>query len=108
MIAVPQSAVSSTLYGDSIYVVKPGEATDELKAEQVFVTVGRRSGGRIEVVNGLAADQASRHLGPEPADAGRQGQDRQLGRPRRPRRRMPRPRLPRGPTPPMPCRSRPR
>lgn len=55
VIAVPQTAVSSTLYGDSIYVVKPGETEDELKAEQVFVTVGRRSGGRIEVVEGLAA-----------------------------------------------------
>ena len=55
VIAVPQSALSSTLYGDSIYVVKPGEAADELKAEQIFVTVGRRSGGRIEVVKGLAA-----------------------------------------------------
>src|SRR5690606_27604521 len=55
VIAVPQTAVSSTLYGDSIYVVKPGETEDELKAEQVFVTVGRRSGGRIAVVEGLAA-----------------------------------------------------
>lgn len=55
VIAVPQTAVSSTLYGDSIYVVRPGEAEDELKAEQVFVTVGRRSGGKIEVVEGLAA-----------------------------------------------------
>ncbi|NGM47199.1 efflux RND transporter periplasmic adaptor subunit [Rhodobacter sp. SGA-6-6] len=55
VIAVPQTAVSSTLYGDSIYVVRPGEAEDELKVEQVFVTVGRRSGGRIEVVEGLAA-----------------------------------------------------
>ena len=55
VIAVPQTAVSSTLYGDSIYVVRAGEAEDELTVEQVFVTVGRRSGGRIEVVEGLAS-----------------------------------------------------
>lgn len=54
VIAVPQTAVSSTLYGDSIYVVRKGEAADELKVEQVFVTLGRRSGGRIEVAKGLA------------------------------------------------------
>ena len=55
VIAVPQTAVSSTLYGDSIYVVRPGEKADEFVADQIFVTVGRRSGGRIEVVKGLAA-----------------------------------------------------
>lgn len=55
VIAVPQTAVSSTLYGDSLYVIRAGEAADELKVEQVFVTLGRRSGGRIEVVKGLAA-----------------------------------------------------
>lgn len=55
VIAVPQSSVSSTLYGDSIYVVRSGDAEGELKVEQVFVTVGRRSGGRIEVVSGLEA-----------------------------------------------------
>lgn len=54
VIAVPQTAVTSTLYGDSVYVIRPGETTDELKVEQVFVTLGRRSGGMIEVVKGLA------------------------------------------------------
>jgi membrane fusion protein (multidrug efflux system) len=54
VIAVPQTAVSSTLYGDSVYVIRPGEAADELKVEQVFVTLGRRSGARIEIVKGLA------------------------------------------------------
>jgi membrane fusion protein (multidrug efflux system) len=54
VIAVPQTAVSSTLYGDSIYVVRKGEGED-LSVEQVFVKIGRRSGGRIEVIEGLAA-----------------------------------------------------
>ncbi|MDQ2067056.1 efflux RND transporter periplasmic adaptor subunit [Xinfangfangia sp. CPCC 101601] len=55
VIAVPQTAVSSTLYGDTIYVLRAGEAAEEYTAEQVFVTIGRRSGGRIEVVDGLQA-----------------------------------------------------
>jgi membrane fusion protein (multidrug efflux system) len=54
VIAVPQTAVSSTLYGDSIYVVRKGEG-EELTVEQVFVKIGRRSGGRIEVTEGLTA-----------------------------------------------------
>lgn len=55
VIAVPQTAVSSTLYGDSIYVIRPGEGEGALKVEQVFVTLGRRTGARIEVVKGLTA-----------------------------------------------------
>jgi membrane fusion protein (multidrug efflux system) len=57
VIAVPQTAVSSTLYGDSIYIVQPGEGDGELVVDQVFVKLGRRSGARIEVVEGLAAGQ---------------------------------------------------
>ena len=55
VIAVPQTAVSSSLYGDSIYVIRKGEAAEELVVEQVFVTLGRRNAARIEVVKGLAA-----------------------------------------------------
>lgn len=54
VLAVPQTAVTSSLYGDSVYVIR-GEAEAELKVEQVFVQVGRRSGARIEVMDGLAA-----------------------------------------------------
>ncbi|MFN3724324.1 MAG: efflux RND transporter periplasmic adaptor subunit [Paracoccaceae bacterium] len=53
VITVPQTAVISSLYGDSIYVVVPeGEG---LKVNQVFVKPGRRSGDRIEVLEGIAA-----------------------------------------------------
>lgn len=53
VITVPQTAVISSLYGDSIYVVVPdGEG---LKVNQAFVEIGRRSGNRIEVTNGIAA-----------------------------------------------------
>lgn len=52
VIAVPQTAVISSLYGDSIYVIR--EADGALSVEQVFVTLGRRSGALIEVTAGLA------------------------------------------------------
>jgi len=55
VIAVPQTAVSSSLYGDSVFVVRAGEGQGALKVEQAFVTLGRRNGGRIEVTKGLAA-----------------------------------------------------
>lgn len=57
VIAVPQTAVSSSLYGDSIYVIRAGETAEEQKVEQVFVTLGRRSGARIEVLKGIAAGE---------------------------------------------------
>lgn len=57
VIALPQTAVSSTLYGDSVFVVKPGEATGELVVDQVFVKLGRRSGARIEVIEGIEPGQ---------------------------------------------------
>lgn len=53
VIAVPQSAVTTSLYGDSVYVVRDGEEADSKKVEQVFVTVGRRSGQMIEITEGL-------------------------------------------------------
>lgn len=55
VIAVPQSAVSSSLYGDTVYVVVPGNEADQLVVDQRFVTLGRRSGARIEVTKGLKA-----------------------------------------------------
>lgn len=59
VIALPQTAVTSSLYGDSAYVVREvaQEGTDEkvLRAEQVFVTLGRRSGALIEITKGISA-----------------------------------------------------
>ncbi len=63
VIALPQTAVSASLYGDYVYVVRPkedapapaeGEAP-ALEVRQVFVQTGRRSGGLVEVVTGVAA-----------------------------------------------------
>ena len=55
VIALPQTTVTSNLYGDSVYVVrKDGEAEDApLKVEQVFVEAGRRARGLVEIAKGL-------------------------------------------------------
>jgi membrane fusion protein (multidrug efflux system) len=59
VIALPQTVVSSNLYGDSVYVVRKetaeGSDTARLVANQVFVTLGRRSGSLIEITKGLKA-----------------------------------------------------
>lgn len=57
VIAVPQTAVVTSLYGDYVYVVRPaegGEANESLVARQIFVKPGRRSDGRIEIIEGLS------------------------------------------------------
>lgn len=55
VVAVPQSAVSSNLYGDSVYVVRPAEGAEAeaLAVEQVFVETGRRSDDLVEIVRGV-------------------------------------------------------
>ena len=79
VIALPQTALVSSLYGDYIYVVRPaepasapagetvseeGQTTPETAAEQkaptlvvrqIFIKPGRRSEGRIEVTEGVKA-----------------------------------------------------
>ncbi|WP_376877082.1 efflux RND transporter periplasmic adaptor subunit [Albirhodobacter sp. R86504] len=58
VIALPQTVVASSLYGDSVYIVredKDEEGEAILKAQQVFVTLGRRSGPLVEIVKGVEA-----------------------------------------------------
>ncbi len=55
VIALPQTVLSSTLYGDSVFVVRTegeGDAATS-KVEQVFVQAGRRSLGLVEIAEGL-------------------------------------------------------
>lgn len=56
VISLPQTAVTSTLYGDSVYVVHEEGEGEEKKTtvEQLFVETGRRSLGRIELIGGLS------------------------------------------------------
>lgn len=60
VIALPQTAVVQSLYGAYVFKVvedtKDGDAAAKQQVvRQVFVTPGRRFGGRIEVTTGLAA-----------------------------------------------------
>ena len=56
VIALPQTVVISSLYGDYLYVVRDNEEADEdgLIVRQVFVTTGRRSGALVEISEGVA------------------------------------------------------
>lgn len=55
VIALPQTTVSASLYGDYVYVVRAKEgAADALEVRQVFVKTGRRSGGLVEIREGVA------------------------------------------------------
>lgn len=56
VIALPQTVLSSNLYGDSVFALRRAEGsaeTDPYLVEQVFVTVGRRSSGLVEIVKGV-------------------------------------------------------
>lgn len=55
VVALPQTAVVTSLYGDFAYVVRPREGDDDaLEVRQVFVETGRRANGRVEVREGVA------------------------------------------------------
>ncbi|QNQ62625.1 efflux RND transporter periplasmic adaptor subunit [Brucella sp. 6810] len=67
VIALPQTSIVSSLYGDYVYVVRPEQKQESAKtgeaakaqegqkqvAQQVFIKLGRRSGGNVEVTSGL-------------------------------------------------------
>ncbi|MDF2140749.1 efflux RND transporter periplasmic adaptor subunit [Paenirhodobacter sp. CAU 1674] len=58
IIALPQTVVSSNLYGDSVFVVReetPEGGEPTLIAKQVFVKLGRRSDTLVEITEGLKA-----------------------------------------------------
>ena len=55
VIALPQTAVSSSLYGDYVYLVRSSEENaEQLVVAQVFVKPGRRSGGVVEIAEGVS------------------------------------------------------
>jgi membrane fusion protein, multidrug efflux system len=68
VLAIPQTALVASLYGNFVFVVRPApEKPDQpapepgappaLVVDQVFVTPGRREGGRVEIVSGIAAGE---------------------------------------------------
>jgi membrane fusion protein (multidrug efflux system) len=55
VIALPQTALSTSLYGDYVYVVRPSDAdAEQLVVAQIFVQPGRRSGGVVEIAEGVS------------------------------------------------------
>jgi membrane fusion protein, multidrug efflux system len=59
VITVPQTAVITSLYGDYVYTIeqeeKAGQPVQVVK--QVFVKTGRRRGGSLEILSGIAPGQ---------------------------------------------------
>jgi membrane fusion protein (multidrug efflux system) len=62
VIAVPQTALVASLYGDYVYVIRQADAgpggtgagEPGLVVRQAFVRPGRRSGGMVEILEGVA------------------------------------------------------
>ncbi|MBS4689055.1 efflux RND transporter periplasmic adaptor subunit [Aeromonas sobria] len=59
---IPQTAISFTLYGQNVYVLKQGEEIDKegnkvkvLRAKQVVVKAGERRGNDVHVLSGIQA-----------------------------------------------------
>ena len=59
VVTLPQTAVITSLYGDYVYTVEPEDrAGQQVQAvKQVFVKAGRRRGGSVEVLSGVAPGQ---------------------------------------------------
>lgn len=55
VLALPQTAVVASLYGDYVYVVEGREEDDQLQIRQAFVDVGRRDNGLVEITGGIDA-----------------------------------------------------
>lgn len=54
VIALPQTAVVTSLFGDYVYAVRPDDDDASLlRLRQVFVETGRRSGNLVEIRSGL-------------------------------------------------------
>ena len=57
LLAVPVTSIIFAPFGDTVYVIEPGEKPGSLKARQQFVRLGQSRGDFIEVVEGLQAGQ---------------------------------------------------
>ncbi len=53
VLAVPATAVIYAPFGDTVFVIEPGETTGSFKARQQFVRLGKARGDFVEIVDGL-------------------------------------------------------
>lgn len=56
ILTVPETAVTYTAYGDTVFIIKKNEQ-NQLTAQRVAVKVGQRFQGKIEIIDGLNAGQ---------------------------------------------------
>ncbi|RZA02405.1 MAG: efflux RND transporter periplasmic adaptor subunit [Moraxellaceae bacterium] len=57
VLAVPVTAIVYAPYGDTVYVIEPGEQAGSLKARQQFIRAGEQRGDFVEVLDGIKAGQ---------------------------------------------------
>lgn len=53
VLAVPSTAVIYAPFGDTVFVIEPGEKAGSFKARQQFVRLGKARGDFVEIVEGL-------------------------------------------------------
>lgn len=57
VVTVPQTAVTFTLYGNTVFVVEKAQDSDAMVVNQRFVRVGARREGLVEITGGLEPGQ---------------------------------------------------
>lgn len=57
VLAVPVTAIVFAPYGDTVYVIEPGEQANSLKARQQFIRIGEQRGDFVEILDGIKAGQ---------------------------------------------------
>lgn len=55
VLAVPATAVIYAPFGDTVFIIEPGEKEGTFKARQQFVRLGKARGDFIEIIEGLTA-----------------------------------------------------
>lgn len=57
VLAIPTTAIVYAPFGDTVYVVEPGEPANSLKARQQFIRTGENRGDFVEILDGLKLGQ---------------------------------------------------
>ncbi len=54
VLAVPKTAISYATFGDSVFVIEPGEQAGQVVAKQHFVQLGRSKGDYVAITKGIS------------------------------------------------------